>query len=695
MNDINYTGTTLFSMLMIILIIVMLLVIVINYIVKLRVAKSITETMKANEVMHQAIDMSEYLIVSLDLKTNLFYNIHDERLPSEGEVGIALDAIRGLVHPDYLEIYDNFIEGLRYGEKQTDHAEYLFNTEYDPTKPPRYHWCNSRGVVENDREGKPKSIIITMIDETDELRIRKMSSDLADRYSDIFEDSIVGISFYNADGYLIDCNRMMREVCNFESRYDSLYFDTCIYDFAQFNINREHVEESWLCLHLDMPKRQLNKYLEVRVHPIMDNKGKLQYIAIMLRDLTQERDLYMQIRQNEHDIRKANEEIQRYEKQLHYLLENSKMHVWRSTFEPAEIEFLSDLNHTVAKMSIDEFAACLQTGEQERSKWRLMTPVDEKTDSGQVITRPFKNLLVQDDKTHWYNIIGIPRYDDSGVQVGYFGLIRDVTRLIEEQEMLKRETERANDSDRMKSVFLANMTHEIRTPLNSIVGFSDLLTVIDSPEEKREMMRIVRNNCDMLLRLINDFLAISSIESNGLSINPVECNLAQEFDDFCQSLAQRVSEPSVEFITENPYSVLRTRVDKDRIGQVVTNFVTNAVKYTSQGHIRVGYKVESCPSTLRSAEGRLQGKNTPPSTLYVYCEDTGAGIPKEDCERVFERFVKLNDYVQGTGLGLSICKAIVERCGGEIGVESEVGKGSTFWFRIPCEIEELLENIRT
>ena len=91
----------------------------------------------------------------------------------------------------------------------------------------------------------------------------------------------------------------------------------------------------------------------------------------------------------------------------------------------------------------------------------------------------------------------------------------------------------------------------------------------------------------------------------------------------------------------------------------------------------------------------MQGKNTPPSTLYVYCEDTGAGIPKEDCERVFERFVKLNDYVQGTGLGLSICKAIVERCGGEIGVESEVGKGSTFWFRIPCEIEELLENIRT
>ena len=694
MNSFNYTGTTLFSMLMILVIIAMLLIIVINYIVKVRVARSVTDIRKANRVMHQAIDMSEYLIVQLDLKTNCFHNIHDERLPSDGESGIPLDAIRGMVHPDYVDDFDNFIQGLRYGEKQNDHLNYLFNTEYTPGKPSCYHWCNTNGVVENDSDGKPANIILTMIDETDELHIRQMSNDMADRYSNLFEDSIVGISFYNSDGYLIDCNRMMREICNFESRYDSLFYDTCIFDLAQFNINRDHVEESWLSLHLELAKRQLNKYLEARVVPINNAKGKLQYIALVVRDVTQERDLYMQIRQNEHDIRKASEEIQRYEEQLHYLLENSKMHVWRSSFEPEEIEFLSDLHHTVAKMSIDEFTTCLQTGEQERSRWRMMTPVDEKTKSGQIIMRPYKNLLVKDDKIHWYNFIGIPRYDDNGVQQGYFGLIRDVTQLIEEQEMLKQEMERASDSDRMKSVFLANMTHEIRTPLNSIVGFSDLLTVIDSPEEKREMMRIVRSNCDMLLRLINDFLAISSIESNGLSINPEECDFAREFDDFCQSLAQRVTEPSVQFITENPYTVFRTLLDKDRIGQVITNFVTNAVKYTTQGHIRVGYRVDN-PQPL--PKGGASGASETPlpsggngsGLLYVYCEDTGAGIPKEDCERVFERFVKLNDFIQGTGLGLSICKAIVEGCNGQIGVDSEVGKGSTFWFRIPCEVREL------
>jgi signal transduction histidine kinase len=145
----------------------------------------------------------------------------------------------------------------------------------------------------------------------------------------------------------------------------------------------------------------------------------------------------------------------------------------------------------------------------------------------------------------------------------------------------------------MKSVFLANMTHEIRTPLNAIVGFSDLLTSIDSPDDRLEMMRIIRNNCDMLLRLINDFLALSSIESNGLVITPTDIDFAHEFNDFCQSLAQRVTDSNISFICDNPYEELHTCLDKERIGQVVTNFVTNAVKYTQQGHIKMGYRIEN------------------------------------------------------------------------------------------------------
>ena len=132
----------------------------------------------------------------------------------------------------------------------------------------------------------------------------------------------------------------------------------------------------------------------------------------------------------------------------------------------------------------------------------------------------------------------------------------------------------------------------------------------------------------------------------------------------CLSLRQRVDNPKVQFVAENPYETLPAVIDSARIQQVVTNFVTNAVKYTEEGFIKVGYNIMK-------------------DGLYIYCSDTGCGIPKEKCQTIFGRFVKLNDFVQGTGLGLSICKTISEQCNGKIGVDSEVGKGSTFWIWVP------------
>jgi signal transduction histidine kinase len=362
----------------------------------------------------------------------------------------------------------------------------------------------------------------------------------------------------------------------------------------------------------------------------------------------------------------------RYEEEMKTLLENCNMYVWHYELGSELITFSRSLKQVDFSRTMEEHIESMYEDEQEQARQMLQNLPNVKKSFSMV--HHFRHTPPH-NRPCWFAISGMPLHDKQGRCIGQFGVIRIITDLMEAQQRLKEETSRAEDSGRLKSAFLANMTHEIRTPLNAIVGFSDLLPVIDEPEERMEFIRIIRNNCDMLLRLINDILEASSM-GQALAIEPEEVDFAQVFDDICQTLAQRVQEPGVEFIKDNPYTTLRTVLDKGRVQQVLTNFTTNAVKYTHEGHIKVGYRQEV----------RAVGGAEPRQGLYFYCEDTGAGIPKEKQPKVFERFVKLNDFVQGTGLGLSICQSIADRCGGEIGVSSEgEGHGSTFWFWIPCE----------
>ena len=223
----------------------------------------------------------------------------------------------------------------------------------------------------------------------------------------------------------------------------------------------------------------------------------------------------------------------------------------------------------------------------------------------------------------------------------------------------------AEESDRMKSAFIANMSHEIRTPLNAIVGFSTLLAESDDEEEKKEYLRIIESSNEFLLQLIGDILDISKIESGKMEFIYTTLRLSEIFAPQQQAFALRVA-PGVKVIFEsdgNDYCIVS---EKTRLTQVLTNFLSNAVKFTSSGSIRFGYRLTD-------------------DGIYVYVTDSGMGISKESQASIFNRFVKLNSFKQGTGLGLSICKTIIEKLKGKIGVESEEGKGSTFWFTIPCQ----------
>ena len=240
----------------------------------------------------------------------------------------------------------------------------------------------------------------------------------------------------------------------------------------------------------------------------------------------------------------------------------------------------------------------------------------------------------------------------------------DITPLKETEQKLIIARDKAEELDRLKSAFLANMSHEIRTPLNAIVGFSSLLAETDSRNERQEYIKIVQENNELLLQLISDILDLSKIEAGTFNFVYTNVDVNETCAEIIKSMSMKVSK-GVELIFEEPFPECYIYTDKNRFTQVISNFINNALKFTQQGCITLGYEQVSHQK------------------IKFYVRDTGMGIPEEKQKSVFERFVKLNTFVQGTGLGLSICKSIVSQMGGEIGVDSTEGIGSCFWFTHP------------
>ena len=655
-------------MVMVILVIIAAVVMIImNRLVKQRVLRSVNSTFDIHDMMEKTLKISASNVIIYDVHKGIFSQLSGYML-SKGDINV--ETYKQHVHPDDLDTVLENIRSLIRGEGTSVEFDYRWNFNFDEGAP-QWGYLHNTSVAEYvDGVPQPVTIISALVDQTNLYEQQEQETALSKRYKQIFENSIIGLSFYSADGWLIDANRQMRVICNFDSdEGDSYFSNTNLFDVAPFNevLDRNNLEDYWACSLSVVPERNMYVYLEIRVHPILDSLGHVVYLAVAARDISEERKLYLQQKLNDEQIQKAKEAIQLYETELRYMMEGCKMEAWRAIIEEDRIEFYSGLSTIVRSITMNEMREIFVNKDDEfvRSLSDPYKALDHPlVYVGQICPRHSESI----NGPLWVQINSIPEYDDKGHLKGSFGIWRNINDIMHKQELLKRETERAKDSGHQKSVFLANMTHEIRTPLNAIVGFSDLLQAVESPEEKHEMIRIIHNNCDMLLRLINDILVLSNVDANAMQIRPEMVDFAIEFNDICKSLSERVQEPSVEFQSDNPCDTLLVSIDKSRIQQVITNFVTNAVKYTHQGHIRVGYRLEE-------REGK-QG-------LYVYCEDTGAGIPDDQLGRVFERFVKLNDYIQGTGLGLSICKAIVDRCNGDIGVESKFGEGSTFWFWIP------------
>ena len=244
--------------------------------------------------------------------------------------------------------------------------------------------------------------------------------------------------------------------------------------------------------------------------------------------------------------------------------------------------------------------------------------------------------------------------------------VHDITQLKETEKQLTLAKEKAENADLSKSAFLANMSHEIRTPLNAITGFAEILASANTEEEKAQYQEIIKMNADLLLQLVNDILDMSKIEAGTLEFVYTKVDINLLLSDLRQLFQMKVNHAgaNIQLIAEPRPPSCSIETDRNRVAQVLSNFTTNAIKFTQEGTISIGYEARD-------------------TELYFYVTDSGAGIPADKLPEVFGRFVKLNKDKKGTGLGLSISKTIVNKLEGQIGADSVEGKGSTFWFTIP------------
>lgn len=361
--------------------------------------------------------------------------------------------------------------------------------------------------------------------------------------------------------------------------------------------------------------------------------------------------------------RQVEEELHSYNKRLALACQAGKIYPWLWDLVNGTAELSLEENGQIKHVQITHASFTEKIHPDYRKVYENITTAFMR---GEIDSMRFSfPCRYFSDEYVWLEKIGeVYEADPDGKPIRSIGILRDMT--VDKRHEADVQAKRlAEESDRMKSAFIANMSHEIRTPLNAIVGFSTLLAESDDEEEKKEYLRIIESSNEFLLQLIGDILDISKIESGKMEFIYTTLRLSEIFAPQQQAFALRVV-PDVKVIFEsdgNDYCIVS---EKTRLTQVLTNFLSNAVKFTSSGSIRFGYRLTD-------------------DGIYVYVTDTGMGISKESQASIFNRFVKLNSFKQGTGLGLSICKTIIEKLKGKIGVESEEGKGSTFWFTIPCQ----------
>lgn len=472
----------------------------------------------------------------------------------------------------------------------------------------------------------------------------------------------LGLGVYDKDGYLKYANDTTLKMFGVTMKdiYNINIFDDPNITAEDKTLLKQGLNVSFetdydfdLCENFyETPIKGIRKYFVTKVTIMRDPKGNRQGYLLACEDITVKKA-------QEREIIESYKKIKATQKELSLALNAGKLSSWNYNIKEGLFCKFDVHIENIEKRSLQSIYESIHP--DDRNKFMALLEVvahKQKLPENRIILRVLENNATDYSYSSFtYSAVE----DEAGNVVVITFIQRDITEDIIYQQNLITAKNKAEEADKLKSTFLANMSHEIRTPLNAIVGFSELLTETDDAEEKFEYKQLIETNSEILLKLIGDILDLSKIEVGSIDINRQKLNLCQLCDELYRSFQQRIKNPKVTLKLINPYTKCVANFDKYRFMQIFTNFATNAIKYTPQGEIVMGY--ECMPGQVR-----------------IYVKDSGIGIPEEKKNRIFSRFEKLDTFAQGTGLGLSICKAIADATGGEVGFKSKANIGSEFWY---------------
>ena len=485
-------------------------------------------------------------------------------------------------------------------------------------------------------------------------------------FHDIFTNIPVGLELYNKEGVLLDCNNRNLEIFGVgdKSRIVGLNL------FESPNMTRD-IHESLRAgrpgtFHLKYDFDEERRLFQSERRGVMD----LDIRSLMLYDAEDNLSNYLLVNIDNTERNNALSKVHDFENFFSIISDYSKVgyakinldhtgfavRQWYRNLGESHDTPLADIIGIFSHMHPDDRKSVLDFYEKAKAG-------TERFFDGDLRIRPADGS----DRWNWIHKSSmVTAYQSPNPRLELVEVNYDITVQKETEAELRAARDKAEESNRLKSAFLANISHEIRTPLNAIVGFSDLLMTVDDPAEQEEFRRTIQKNNTLLLQLFSDIIDLSKIDAGSFEYMPKPVCLYQFCAMMVQKMRNKVPEGVELQIDEDSPLDAWFSADSGYLNQVVTNFMSNAIKFTHRGTITVGYRIDA----------RQQ--------LEMFVEDTGIGISIENQEAVFDRFMKVDSFVQGTGLGLPLCKSIIEKMGGHIGVISELGKGSRFWFTLPA-----------